>query len=67
MDHRKKSAKADVHFLLVLIPKTQENGKIGTGMTQILNRKKIKNYLEDKICQDFGKCPKKVEGGLSKR
>ena len=35
-------------------------------MTQILNRKKIKNYSEDKICQDFGNCPKKVEGASVK-
>ena len=25
---------------------------------------KINNYLEDKVCQDFGKWPKKEEGGL---
>ena len=30
-------------------------------MTQILHRKN----LEDKICQQFEKTPKKVEGGLS--
>ena len=34
-------------------------------MTQILHRKKIRKILEDKICQESRKTPKKVEGGLS--
>jgi hypothetical protein len=28
-------------------------------------QKKIRKILEDKICQQFQKTPKKVEGGLS--
>ena len=36
-------------------------------MTQILHRKKIRKFLQDKIFQESKKTPKKVEGGLSER
>ena len=37
----------------------EENSKIGTGMTQILHRKKLKHDKEDEICQDFGNLSKR--------
>ena len=36
-------------------------------MNMILHKKKMKNYYEDKFCQDFGKGPKKVEEAFCRR
>ena len=60
-----KKCKSNSLFLIHFWYHTPKKCLFGAAMTQILHRKKIRKILEDKICQQFQKTPKKVEGGLS--
>ena len=61
----RKKCKSNSLFLIHFWYHTPKKCLFGATMTQILHRKKIRKILEDKICQQFQKTPKKVEGGLS--